>query len=130
MPGPVVVSTAQLTCTEGTSPAVFNVLPTSRVLGSERPVANIADHIPLDEVTTFGMCRSLANPEVASATAAADGTLTPMPCVPALAAPWTPGNPTVLVGGQPAVAETSTLMCTWAGEITVVQPGQETVITG
>jgi hypothetical protein len=106
------------------------VLPVARVLACGRPVAAIADHESLVAVPTFGMCRSLLNPEVASATAAAEGELTPMPCVPALAAPWVPGNPQVLVGGQPVVAQPSTLLCTFAGEITVTQPGQETVITG
>ncbi|HEX3705994.1 MAG TPA: DUF4280 domain-containing protein [Mycobacteriales bacterium] len=130
MPGPIVVSTAMLTCSEGESPAALDVLPIARVFVGELPVAAIEDHIPLIEVATFGMCRSLTNPEVASATSAAEGKLTPMPCVPALAAPWIPGNPTVLVGGQPVVAETSMLMCTFAGEITVTQSGQEQVITG
>jgi hypothetical protein len=130
MPGPIVVSTAELTCAQGTTPAILNVLPIARVLSGGRPVAAIEDHEPLIEVPTFGMCRSLTNPEVASATAAAEGKLTPMPCIPALAAPWIPGNPTVMVGGQPVVAESSMLTCTFAGEITITQTGQETVITG
>lgn len=130
MPGPVLVTSAELTCVEGTTPAVLNVLPTARVLACGRPVAAIQDHESLVEIPTFGMCHSLTNPEVASATSAADGVLTPMPCVPALAAPWTPGAPTVLVGGQPVAAASSTLLCTYAGEITVTQPGQETVILG
>lgn len=129
MPGPVVVATAQLMCTFGETPAVLNVLPTAKVTAGGKPVASIADHIPLTEVATFGMCRSLSNPEVASATSANEGHLTPMPCVPALAAPWLPGNPTVLVAGQPVVAVSSKLMCTYAGVISVVQPGQQQVLT-
>jgi hypothetical protein len=64
---------------------------------------------------------------VISATAAALGVLTPMPCVPATAAPWAPGSPTVLIGNMPALDSTSKLMCNWAGVIQIRNPGQTTV---
>ena len=61
----------------------------------------------------------------ASATAAALGVLTPMPCIPATATPWIPGGaPTLLLGGMPAIDANSTLMCNWAGVIKIVMPGQ------
>nr|HMQ13462.1 PAAR-like protein [Candidatus Competibacter phosphatis] len=41
-------------------------------------------------------------------------------------APWVVGSPTVLLGNMPALNNTSTLMCMWAGVITVLQPGQFT----
>jgi hypothetical protein len=85
---------------------------------------NIMDHVPITNIPPFGMCQSLANPQVAAATAAALGVLTPMPCVPNTTAPWAPGSPTVLVANQPALNDTSQLMCTWAGVITVSSPGQ------
>ena len=69
----------------------------------------------------------MANPVVASATAAKLGVFTPMPCIPATVAPWTPGVPTVLIGGMPAVDNNCTVMCMWAGIIQVVAPGQATV---
>jgi hypothetical protein len=74
----------------------------------------------------FGMCTSLANPTVASATTAASGVLTPMPCVPVTPAPWAPGCPTVQIGCMPALDDTSKLMCNWGGVIQVVVPGQFT----
>jgi hypothetical protein len=52
--------------------------------------------------------------------------LTPMPCVPATAAPWVPGAPTVLIANFPALDNTSKCMCTWAGVISLVIPGQFT----
>ena len=47
------------------------------------------------------------------------GVLTPMPCVPACAAPWAPGAPTVLVCGKPLLNNTSKCMCSWGGVISV-----------
>jgi len=72
-----------------------------------------------NKCTTFGMCSSLANPTVASATAAAMGVLTPMPCVPLTPAPWVPGSPTVLVCGQPVLNNNCKLMCAYGGVIQV-----------
>jgi Domain of unknown function (DUF4280) len=91
------------------------------------PVATIADSVPLLNVLPFGMCSSIANPTVASATAAALGVLTPMPCIPVPTGPWAPGSPTVLIGGVPALNSTSKLICAWAGVISVITPGQVSV---
>ncbi|MNP66866.1 hypothetical protein D3C76_1626270 [compost metagenome] len=101
------------------------MLPVNRTLTAGMPAANIMDYIPLVNIPTFGMCQSLANPTVAAATAAAMGVLTPMPCIPATAAPWIPGGaPTVLLGNMPALDSNSTLMCTWGGVIKIQMPGQ------
>jgi hypothetical protein len=90
---------------------------------------NIMDHVPNMNIPPFGMCQSMANPQVAAATAAALGVLTPQPCLPVTAAPWTPGSPTVLVNGQPALTATCTCQCAWGGVITVASPGQATTQT-
>jgi hypothetical protein len=74
-------------------------------------------------IAPFGMCQSLANPQVAAATSAAMGTLTPQPCVPATAGPWSPGSSIVTLNGVPALTADSKCMCTWAGTIEVVDPG-------
>ncbi|PAU65859.1 hypothetical protein BZL41_04855 [Pseudomonas sp. PIC25] len=121
---PHVCSGATLQCSFGAAPATLNVLPVNRTLIGGMPAANIMDYIPLVNITTFGMCQSLANPTVAAATAAAMGALTPMPCIPATATPWIPGAPTLLLGNMPALDANSSLMCTWAGVIKVVYPGQ------
>ncbi|MEI7866778.1 MAG: DUF4280 domain-containing protein [Candidatus Methylumidiphilus sp.] len=102
------------------------VLPKNNTMTSYVPAANIMDNVPMVNILPFGMCTSLANPTVASATSAAMGVLTPMPCVPATAAPWAPGSPTVMLGNMPALNSTSTLMCTWAGVISITVPGQAT----
>ena len=72
-----------------------------------------------NKLTTFGMCSCPNNPTVAAATAAAMGVLTPMPCVPATPAPWTPGVSTIVVCGQPLLNNTSTLQCSYGGVIQI-----------
>ena len=120
---------AVLQCSFGAAPAPLQVLPTGRVMANSAPAANIMDHNPIVNISSFGMCASPSNPAVAAATAAALGVLTPMPCVPATVAPWLPGVPTILVGDLPAVDNACKLMCLWAGVIQVAVPGQFTVMT-
>jgi hypothetical protein len=113
-------------CSFGQAPGTLMVLPQNRVVTS-MPVATIMDNKPIVNIMPFGMCMSLANPTVASATAAALGVLTPMPCVPATTAPWTPGSPTALVANMPALNNTSKLICMWGGVIQITAPGQTTI---
>jgi hypothetical protein len=118
---------ASMQCSFGMAPSSLVVLPTNMVFTSMVPDANIMDHIPMENIMPFGMCQSLANPEVAAATAAAMGALTPMPCIPNTPAPWVPGAPTVLLGNFPTLDDTSTLNCIWGGVIQFVTPGETTV---
>jgi hypothetical protein len=119
---------AMLQCSFGAAPSTLVVLPTNAVLAGGPPAANVMDGKPILNVPPFGTCTSMANPMVAAATAAALGVLTPMPCVPVTPAPWVVGAPTVLIGNMPALNNSSKLMCTWAGVIQVVNPGQTTVM--
>jgi hypothetical protein len=118
---------AMMQCSFGMAPSSLVVLPTNRVLTNMVPDANIMDHIPMTNIMPFGACTSLANPVVASATAAALGVLTPMPCIPATPAPWIAGAPTVLLGNFPSLDNVSQLMCMWAGVITFIDAGEATV---
>jgi len=118
-----VVATAQLQCSFGTVPAVLNVLPMAKVTIEGMPAATIADMIPMTNIPPFGMCNSPSNPSVISATAAASGVFTPVPCVPVVTAPWAAGAPTVLIGGKPALNNTSKCMCAWSGVISITAPG-------
>ena len=115
---------ALLACSFGTAPSSLGVLPTNKVITNSKPAANIMDHKPMVNIPPFGLCTSLANPAVASATAAALGVLAPMPCIPNTPAPWVPGVPTVLIAGQPAVDNTCKLSCAYAGVIQVSFAGQ------
>lgn len=105
-----VVHGAILACTAGGAPCPFNVIP-PQVLGESKPAANIADHVPGMNVPGFGACA-----------------ITLSPCAPALPAPWAPGSPNVLIRGLPAVRNIDKLNCMIGGVISVVAPGQATVI--
>jgi Domain of unknown function (DUF4280) len=118
---------AQMMCSFGLAPSNLVVLPTNTTFTNQVPDANIMDHIPMVNIMPFGMCTSLANPTVASATAAALGVLTPMPCIPVTPSPWVTGAPTVLLGNQPTLDNVSKLMCNWGGVIQFVTPGEFTV---
>ncbi len=120
----VVCAGAMLTCIQGITPTTLLVLPINRVMVEGKPAANIKDHIPLVNIPSFGMCRSLANPTVAAATAAAMGVLTPMPCLPVIPAPWLSVIPVrTRIAGIPALTLPSTCQCQWGGEIRIMQPG-------
>lgn len=108
-------------CSFGLAPAELIVLPTRRVVIEGTPAATIMDSLP-SNVPTFGECTSLANPEVAAATAAALGVLTPMPCVPVLS-PWAPGSPKTLIGDQPALVEGSECVCGFGGVVELTFTG-------
>jgi len=120
---PNVTATAVLTCSFGVAPSALNVLPLSRVLIENKPAATIKDIIPMTNIPPFGMCSSLTNPQVAAATSAALGVLTPMPCVPVPLGPWKPGAAKTQIGGSPALTAGSMCNCSWGGVITIGFPG-------
>jgi hypothetical protein len=113
-------------CSFGAAPSNLVVLPVHKVYDGGAPAANITDHVSMVNIMPFGMCSSMANPSVASATAAAMGALTPMPCVPNTPSPWTPGAPTVLLDNQPSLDDPSICTCVYGGVITISFAGQTT----
>jgi hypothetical protein len=122
-----VVAGAMMMCSFGVAPSTLAVLPANKVMAGGPPAANIMDNKPMVNIPPFGMCISMANPTVAAATAAAMGVLTPMPCVPNTAAPWSPGSPTVMIANMPALSSLCMCNCMWGGVITITYPGQVTV---
>ena len=124
MPLPV-VSGASVQCTMGTAPGQLKASPSAVKIGGV-PAVRISDVAPMVNVSGCGMCTSLLNPTVASATAAALGVLTPMPCVPSPLGMWTcPGTP--MLAGQPGVSSHATLTCAYGGTLRILSPGQSVV---
>lgn len=116
-----------LECPFGASPVPFSALPASCVLVEGRPAGVDTDMAPIINIPSFGTCSSLNNPTVASATSAAMGTLTPMPCVPVTTGTWEDPVSEVLIGGRPALTDGSKIKCAWGGQISVRFSGQTTV---
>ena len=59
---------------------------------TEKPMANISDHVSMYNIAPFGKCHTVAYPPTGSATAANHGHLTPMPCVPGTVSEWINGG--------------------------------------
>lgn len=118
----LVVHGARLKCSEGNAPSMLNVLPAAGTGSEEKPAATIFDSQPLANIMPFGLCKSLANPQVKAATSAAMGTLTPQPCLPVIPAPWSPGSNAVKLQEKAALSSDSTCKCAWNGTIEVTDP--------
>lgn len=113
---------AQLTCAQGISPSSLAVQP-GVATADGKPVATVMDFVSMSNIPPFGMCLTLANPQVAAATAAALGVLTPQPCIPVITAPWSPGSSVSSLQGQKLLTEDSTCNCQWTGVISISDPG-------
>ena len=120
----LVTATGTAMCSMGTAPAPIKVTSQTKALAGGKPCATVQDAQPMANVGPFGMCTSLANPQVAAATAAALGVLTPQPCIPAPAGMWIPTKPKVLIGGKPCLSQDCKMMCAYAGQISIVNPAQ------
>lgn len=121
-----VVKGAPMTCTMGQGPpASFSPTPAMPpVQAGGMDAGTVMDFKPMVNVPTFGMCISMSNPQVAAATSAAMGVLTPQPCIPATSSPWSPGSTKVKIGQFAALLKSDTCQCMWGGTITFTSPGQ------
>lgn len=119
-----VSSGATVTCTFGTAPGTITVTSQAKCMMEGKPAATIQE-VQASNITPFGLCTSLINPQVAAATAAALGVLTPQPCMLMAAGPWIPTKPAVMLGGKPCLTNDCKLMCgNGGGTISIVVPGQ------
>jgi hypothetical protein len=119
----LVVNGAKLSCDQGIAPSTLTVLPLGLAAADEQPAATIMDNKPIVNIAPFGMCQTMANPQVAAATAAAMGTLTPMPCIPVIEAPWSPGASITTINEVQALSDDSKCSCAWSGNISITDPG-------
>lgn len=127
--GTKVTAGAVLMCPFGTSTSVLNVTSQSKILVEGKPLATIKDTNAFVNIPPFGMCTSMANPQVASATAAALGVLTPQPCMPASSGTWAVTQSKIISGGAPCLCNDSVLSCSLGqGVITITNPGSGKVI--
>lgn len=127
--GQAAVTGASMTCAFAMvpTPVPLNVTNNSTVLVGGKPAGTIMDAGGMVNIPSFGMCTTLSNPQVAAATAAALGVLTPQPCMPQTTA-WIPSQGKVLVGGKPCLTGDCSVMCMYGGKISIVMPGQAQVM--
>jgi Domain of unknown function (DUF4280) len=119
-----VVVGAILSCSNGSKLSRLKMPFSHGVFVKGKPQMNIMDFIPNVNIMPFGKCSSLKNPAVASATAANNGVLTPMPCTPLTTMPWIDGKADKVVGDHPALLNKSTNMCFHCGLIKIEDDGQ------
>jgi hypothetical protein len=122
---PLVGTGTQIKCTFGASPAPLTVTPGPPHLlmaPTGVPIATINDHLPMTNISTFGMCIAPTNPAVVAAQGA------PAPCVPVIPAPWV-STSAVLISGIPALSVGGTCACTYGGVIAIVTPVGGPVVT-
>lgn len=126
--GQFVTNGALLQCSFGMAPTPLTVVGL-RPFNANMPMANIMDFAPMLNIKPFGMCKSLTNPTVASATAAAMGTLTPMPCIPVISAPWSPAGQAKICGFG-ALLNNAKCTCAYGGQISITFAGNTGTDTG
>ncbi|HBF37686.1 MAG TPA: DUF4280 domain-containing protein [Firmicutes bacterium] len=117
------VSGAKLKCSYGDQNGSLKVMD-HKVQAGGKPMANITDFKPNVNISAFGNCSSLANPTVAAATAANEGRLQKMPCIPATCTPWMGAKNNVLIGGAAALLNSSKTCCIYGGQISISDCGQ------
>jgi Domain of unknown function (DUF4280) len=124
MPKHLVVHGATLKCNQGSSTSSYTVMP-GIADAKDKSVATVMDFVPMGNIAPFGMCKTQSNPQVAAATAAAQGVLTPQPCIPVVTSPWSPGSSVSTIDGKKALTDDSKCNCQWSGEISITDAGTD-----
>ena len=104
----VVCNGASLQCSLGSTPSILNVDPKS-VQVENTSICTESDAKPYKNIQTFGIC-----------------SLTGLPCTP-ITSSWTNASKIVMAGNESVVLESSTVICSIGGLITVTSAGQESV---
>jgi len=106
-----VVEGATIKCDKGTTPS-FLIATTALFVEIEgKQVATIADHLPVFNVLSFGIC-----------------SMTQKPCFPVTPLPWQPGGIGIPTGSRfPILPKNSILGCVLTGVIEIQNAAQSTV---
>jgi len=121
----VLVTGGTLKCPFGDAISKFTATnaPTMKISG--QMIGTINDAAGGMNIASFGMCKSLANPAVQAATAAAMGVLTPQPCMPNTSRWIAIGI--VTMNGKQVLSNECCIACAYGGTVSVVDPGQHLV---
>lgn len=111
----IISAKAMMMCSFGVTPSTLQ--PTNCVgVMAQGDLANAMDCTPAN-IPPFGMCNSLLNPAVVSATIAAFGVLTPQPCTLVPTGMWVVNKPTIQIKSASALSMDAKLMCAYGGII-------------
>lgn len=125
--GEIVINGAEIKCVYGSKSSYLMTASQTKCIVGGQPAATIKDVQTTESVAPFGMCSSMSNPQVATATAA--GVLTPQPCTMVPAGTWVNLTSKLLLEGKPCLFSDAALGCSvGAGAISIVSPGQRKVI--
>ena len=125
----VVTTGSSAICTCGTTSAELIADYDTGAIVNDMIVMTVDMIVSEVNIMSFGECDSLVNPEVSTATAAAGGVTTPMPCVPVVASDWTTGSLTASQDGIAYITDTSTCTCSYGGVISIVSAMGTLMIT-
>jgi hypothetical protein len=120
-----VVTGATLKCNQGEKESKLQVASDRKVTINGKAQANIMDAVPNKNIMPFGKCKSMSNPTVAAATAANEGRLQKMPCVPVIIPPWKGGKMDSKIQGSAVLIDSSFVLCQWCGQIKIQKTGQD-----
>ena len=111
----VVCDGATCSCDQGNSTVSLTVTSQTIKTISDNAVATVNDYISMTNLPAFGDCTIL--------TSAANGVSTP--CVPAAAAPWSPGSTIETIDSQAVLIASDTVTCSIGGTISITDPNNE-----
>jgi hypothetical protein len=118
---------AILACDKGSQPSPLGVIAVNpQVKAVTKLAAEVTDFKPALNIRSFGMCSSMQNPTVQSATELNKGVLTPQPCTPMVAMPWS-GATIVTIRKKPALFVGSSISCNFGGSIEIKDAVQKIV---
>lgn len=114
----------------GTAPTLL-VVNRRHANAENMELAHRDDYQPGLNIPGFGMCMSMANPMVATATAAAQGVLTPQPCLP-VTMPWENTSQFMHTsdGEIPVLTSSSMCRCGYNGTIFIDNPNCIVTVDG
>lgn len=113
------------TCTEGMLSCKMNVTSQHEVTIQGKKIATKND-AAINNLSGFGKCRTMQNPLVAAATAAANGVLQPQKCIPVFINGWN-NTKNAEINGISILNVNSVIKCVYGGRITVREIGQKKV---
>lgn len=108
----------KIKCSMAAGPFTLMVIGTD--VYKNKPIANIGDNkLGVNIIPPVCVCKSPANPVVASMIASTMGAVTQAPSAPLITAPWLPGNPQIIIRNMPVLTKNSKLICAYGGIISI-----------